>query len=505
VLIDDVPVLPGEASPPLPIGKPPAPIHVTLKVPGARTYSLQVAPSALGSTYMKASNADSGDGFGAAVALSGNTLVVGAPGESSSARGVNGDQNANNSSLSGAVYVFRNTPKGWVQEAYLKALNNRPVFNFGASLALSGDTLIVGAPGESGRSKGVNGDPEDQDLTSSGAVYVFQRSGSLWTQTAYIKASTPHVGDRFGSTLALSGDTLAVGAPLESSGARGVNGDQGSTSVARSGAVYVFSRSGPAWIQQAYVKASDTTADDQFGTSLALSGDILAIGAPRAANYAGAVYLFERSGALWAQQLRLPGSSITRNGSEIYVEEFGSSLALEGNTLAIGAPAEASLSWGVNPAGPRDTASDNSGTVYVFQRTPKGAAALWEQTTFIKAENVGAYDRFGVSVALSEGGLAVGAPGESSNGVGADGINWDNSLPGAGAVYIYRTTGSGWRFHSYLKAPAPDQSDHFGRTLALAGDSLVVGTSDEDGSASGIGGDQRDNRAPGSGAAYLFR
>ena len=120
----------------------------------------------------------------------------------------------------------------------------------------------------------------------AGAVYVFVRSGSTWTQQAYLKASNTGINDQFGNSVALSGDTLAVGAYKEDSPATGVNGDQAECCASDAGAVYVFVRSGSTWTQQAYVKASNTDARDAFGTSVALSGDTLAVGATGEASAA---------------------------------------------------------------------------------------------------------------------------------------------------------------------------------------------------------------------------
>src|SRR6185295_17279943 len=124
--------------------------------------------------------------------------------------------------------------------------------------ALFGATLAVGAPSESSGARGVNGNQNDNSEIRSGAVYVFQRSGTAWAQQAYIKASNTNDSDGFGMSVALFADTLAVAAPREDSGATGINGNQNDHSEFGSGAVYVFQRTGQTWAQQAYVKASNT-------------------------------------------------------------------------------------------------------------------------------------------------------------------------------------------------------------------------------------------------------
>src|SRR5262249_19250367 len=142
--------------------------------------------------------------------------------------------------------------------AYLKASNTDGSDELGWSVALSADglTLAVGAPFESSMATGIDGDQADNSAPDAGAVYVFIRTGATWTQQAYIKASNTHANEGFGFSVALSADgsTLAVGALEESSAATGVNGDQVDDSAPDAGAVYVFTRSGATWNQQAYIK-----------------------------------------------------------------------------------------------------------------------------------------------------------------------------------------------------------------------------------------------------------
>src|SRR5579864_5170090 len=245
--------------------------------------------------YLKASNTEANDHFGNGgtldghgVALSGdgNTLAVSAPYESSGAKGVNGDQSDNSVYSSGAVYVFIQKNGAWSQQAYIKPSNPGLSYRFGHMVALSqdGNTLAVSAHFEASAAKGINGDQNDKSIPQAGAVYVFTRTGTAWTQQAYIKASNtgekgvgkqPSKGDQFGFSIGLSadGNTLAVGAISEDSGATGINGDQNDNSKVSSGAVYIFTRTGAAWSQQAYVKASNTDVNNLFGYSVGLSAD----------------------------------------------------------------------------------------------------------------------------------------------------------------------------------------------------------------------------------------
>src|SRR5260221_6190414 len=229
--------------------------------------------------YLKASNTDRGDSLGGSVAVSGNTMVVGAPSECSNATGVNGNQNDNSAGSSGAAYVFVRSASGWSQEAYLKASNTGANDQFGTTVALSDDTVVVGAPGESSQATGVNGNQSDNDAPYSGAAYVFVRSGTNWTQQGYLKASNTELLDLFGISVTVSGDTIVVGANRESSRATGVNGDESDNSAQYAGPAYVFVRSGTNWSQQAYLKASNTGGGGFFGGSVAVSkGTVVAGG-----------------------------------------------------------------------------------------------------------------------------------------------------------------------------------------------------------------------------------
>jgi hypothetical protein len=223
--------------------------------------------------YVKASDTNRNDlfGWGSAVSSDGSTLAVAAPGWHASA---------------GSVYVFVRESSVWKQQAQLQGRSTEAGDRLGESLALSanGNTLIVGAPLEDSAATGVNGDQQSNASPSSGAVYVFVRAGSSWSQEAFLKASNTDPGDNFGFSVAVSadGNTLAAGAPLEDSGTTRVNGAEKANNAIDAGAAYVFARTGSTWSQQAYIKAPNTDPGDWLGYALALSGDgnTLAVGAP---------------------------------------------------------------------------------------------------------------------------------------------------------------------------------------------------------------------------------
>jgi hypothetical protein len=395
------------------------------------------------------------------------------------------------------------------QYAYGKASNTGGGDNFGTSVALSGDTLVVGAFGEDSAAQGVGGNQTDDSFPESGAVYVFRRTGAAWQQEAYLKASNTGPDDRFGASVALSGDTLAVGARTESSAAEGVGGNEDNDAAEGSGAVYVFRRNGTTWQQEAYIKASNTGTDDSFGSSVALSGDLLAVGATGedsatqgvgggqdddSAESSGAVYVFRRNGTTWQQEAYLKASN---TGDADF---FGTSMALSGDTLAVGATGEDSAARGVDGDQTDDSAA-SSGAVYVFRRTDSG----WQQEAYLKASNTEGEDEFGLSVALSGDTLVVGAPFEDSAAPGVGGDQSDEQAPASGAVYVFRRAGATWQQEKYIKSSNPDVNDQFGTSVALSGDILAVGAHGEDSGAQGVNGDQDRNDEIGSGAVYVFR
>ncbi len=254
-------------------------------------------------TYVKASDAGQDDFFGVSIALSqdGDLMAVGAPSEDSKDASANDDVITIDGSSAlldnGGVYVFERSEGIWTQKAKLKPSYIQWNQQFGASLALSADgtTLAVGTPGDWTTTGGINPDgsvydPKKVENYGSGAIFVFSKSNSTWSQQAYIKPAVTKAENQFGRVVSLSanGNTLAVGTSIDSSQATGVNGDQLDTSSLNSGAAYVFIRSGATWAQKSYIKAPNTNSSDRFGRTLELddSGETLAVGAYREASKA---------------------------------------------------------------------------------------------------------------------------------------------------------------------------------------------------------------------------
>jgi hypothetical protein len=335
--------------------------------------------------YIKASNADEGDLFGIALALSadGNTLAVGAEGEDGAVTGIDGPEDDRSAPLAGAAYVFSRRGSGWEQSAYVKASNTDAFDQFGGAVALSADgtTLAVGACREDSAATGVDGDQADDSGSAVGAAYVFVHDGTSWQQQAYLKPSqlNDYGNDDFGGALSLSADgsLLAVGAAGEASAAMGIDGDAANASAPYAGAVYLFGGKEASWEQQAYVKASNTGAGDEFGHHL--------------------------------------------------------ELAANGTTLIVGAALESSSSTGIDGAS-NDLAA-LAGAAYVFAND----AGQWRQQAFVNATNTSPGARFGFSLALSSDGarLAVGAVDEAGAAVGLNSDESDGTASGAGAAYVY--------------------------------------------------------------------
>jgi hypothetical protein len=459
------------------------------------------------------------------------------------------------------VTVTRQTAEAFAQQAYIKASNTGIADRFGYSIALDGDTLVIGAIYESGdfNSTGIPGTDND-NRSRAGAAYVFVRNAGVWSQQAYLKADNPQANYWFGYSVAVEGDTVAVGSPLEL--------------FDFSGAVYVYTRDGTDWSQQARLRPSNIGSNDRFGDSVSLSGETLVIGAyaedgdasstvdntnDNAAENAGAAYVFTRSGTTWTQQVYL--KAFNANAGDSF---SNNAIALDGNTLAIGAYAEdgdadstvASPNNGASNAGavyvytgsganwsleaylkasnvgtndmfggaisldgdtlivgavnedgdasstmasPNENTS-NSGAVYVFTRS----GTAWTQQAYLKASNAGVDDRFGDSVSLSVDTLIVGTVAEDGDAT-STAINPNENAFNAGAAYVFTRSGTTWLEQAYLKASNAASRDEFGASVAVDGDTMAVGAVFEESAATGVNGDQSDNSGPDSGAAYVFQ
>jgi hypothetical protein len=333
--------------------------------------------------YLKAEFPTVGDGFGRSVALENGEsgavrIAVGAWHDSNSAVGTNPKQRDSAAANSGAAYVFEYRAGGWVQVSYLKPSNTDFADSFGETIALDGDTLVVGAPLEAGAVGKINGDQANNDAFAAGAAYVFayDLDNDAWYQRSYLKPSTVAADQRFGNAVDVQGDTIVVGAFTEQNSATGVNPPVAEEVAEESGAVFVFTRKGDEWSQQAYLKSSNTDVRDRFGHAVALHGDTLVVGAPlessgaqmtaadqsnNDAAGAGAVYVFSRSDGTWSLEEYLKASNPEPG------DNFGAAVAFEGKHLVVGAPYEDSNVGGTTSESGPNNAAIAAGAFYVFR------------------------------------------------------------------------------------------------------------------------------------------
>ena len=432
-----------------------------------------------GVTYRKGSQISANSEFARSVSIDGDTVVVGAPGDFGG----------------GAAYVFARELDGWTEIARLLPDNLDELDRFGGSVAIEGDTIVVGAVGERSTATGVDGDDSINAAGNpSGAAYVFVRGqDGSWAQQAYLKASNTGPNDNFGYAVAVSGDTVAVSAHTEASNATGINGDGDNNLTSFSGAVYVFTRDDVTWSQQAYIKASNTGQFDRFGVALALSGDTLAVGAYyEDSSYhddpsnnelpdSGAVYVFTRDDVTWSQQAYLKASNIGAG------DWFGSSVALEANTLVVGARQEDGLL-----GDSLSDAANNSGAAYVFERAIDNT---WSQIAYLKPDLGDAFDAFGTIVAIHGDNIVVGAMEEDSSAAFPNVDPSDNDAENSGAAYVFTREDDSFTQTSYLKASNPDTDHRFGSALDVSATEVVVGAFSERGPG---------NNATNEGALYIY-
>ncbi|WP_369795332.1 fibronectin type III domain-containing protein [Bacteriovorax sp. BSW11_IV] len=432
----------------------------------------------------------------------------------------------NNNIIGQGLTATANTLKDlWYQESFIKTANNDPFDLFGSSVDLFADTLIVGAPGEDTASTIITSDItaiDNNNAESSGGVYIYKRTYEDWALHTFIKSSNSDLGDNFGQIVSIHKDTIAVGAPLEDSNQNTIT--NGATSSADnsskdSGAVYIYKIANDVWTQEAYIKSPYPDIDDEFGSAIDLNENTLVVGAYRedgdqttiingttasATNTSidsGGAYIYFRTGNSWTQEAYI--KAINNDSGNF----FAKSVAVDLNTVAIGAPKEDSNSTTIinGTTASSDSSSSASGAVYIYKRT----GANWAQESYIKAPNNNESDYFGSAVALRGDQLAVGAPEEDSNEItitNGPSASSDNNALSSGAVYVFERSGSNWNQTAYIKASNANTEDHFGSSLSLGQNTLVVGAKDEDSSQRGITLNSSPlNDAQNSGAAYIYR
>ncbi len=360
-------------------------------------YPLVVDPTWTQQAEMVASDGATGDDFGYSVAVSGNTAVVGAP-----------DKLVGPNIFQGVAYVFVRSGSNWTQQAELAAFDGAAGDQFGYSVSISGDTVVIGAPF---KGEGLS--------IIQGAAYIFMRTGTTWAVQAEILSSDGEPFDFFGTSVSVNADTAVVTAA-------GKNSDQG--------AAYVFVRSGTVWNQQQELTAFDGAGGDEFGTSVSLSGDTVAVGAQTKNGDQGAIYVFVRNGTAWSSLQEVVASDRVAN------DNFGRSVALSGNTLVVGAPQK---TIGSN-------IMQGAAYVLIFNGTS------WTQQQELTATDGTANDGFGSSVSLTGDTAVIGAPGKSINAKSQQ-----------GAVYQFGRTGTTWTQQQELTATDGTLNDDFGFSVSI--------------------------------------
>jgi hypothetical protein len=366
-----------------------------------------------------------GEHFGCSVSLSGDTALIGAAWR---------DCDDGTEVGTGAAYVFIRNGTIWTQQAKLLASDGSTEDGFGGSVSLDGDTALIGA------------EWDDDNGTCSGSAYVFTRNGTTWTQQAKLTASDGTAADHFGCSVSLSGDTALIGAFFDEE--YGWDGYVGSA--------YVFTRNGTKWIQQQKLTTLDGWESPTFGWSVSLSGDTALIGAIYGSNndgwMSGSAYVFTFDDRKWIHQQKLTASD---SG---YMDGFGSSVSLYGDTALIGAE------W------------DDNGSAYVFTRN----GTKWIQQQKLTASDGKEFNLFGGSVSLDGDTALIGAYGDDRN----------KEYPGSAYVFTYN--GSTWIQQQKLTASDGNKFDNFGCSVCLNGDIALIGARYDD------------DKGTDSGSAYIF-
>ena len=392
---------------------------------------------------LTASDGATGDYFGDSVAVHGDTIVIGTP------------QDNDNGNDSGSAYVYVRQSGVWSQAAKLTASDGATGDWFGESIAVDGDTVVVGAPRDAD-----NG-------TNTGSAYVFTKPAAGWTTTssfaAKLTASDGATGDYFGKSIAVDGDTVVVGA--------GGNDNNGSNA----GSAYVFTKPANGWTTTstaAKLTASDGADYDWFGESVAVDGDTVVVGAYGDADNGtntGSAYVFTKPAAGWTTTSSFAAKLTASDGTTN--DWFGKSIAVDGDTVVVGALLDADN-------------GRNSGSAYVFTKPGTGWTTTSSFAAKLTASGGATNDYFGISVAVDGDTVVVGAYGDAYIGIDT------------GSAYVFTKPGTGWTttssFAAKLTASDKATGDRFGKSVAVDANTIVIGAP------------QDDDKGAVSGSAYVY-
>ncbi|MCP4700287.1 MAG: hypothetical protein GY862_26060 [Gammaproteobacteria bacterium] len=369
-------------------------------------------------------DATAGSKFGHSISVSGETLLIGSPYNDSGGG-------------PGSAYVFARSGNIWTQMQKLAANGGEAGDRFGGSVSIDGNTLAIGASGD------------DDNGNNSGSAYVFVFDGAVWTQQKKLTAVLGATNDLFGGSVSISGDFLAIGA----------SGDDWNGS--NSGSVYVFVRNGIVWSTQQKLGANEAAAQDRFGASVSINGNLLAVGAPHDSDggffKSGSAYVFVHNGTSWDQDQKLNAAAPTMAGY------FGKSVSVSGSIIAIGAN-----------GGERDGISSGLGYLFVHD------SLNWTQQREFAPGDAAAYDKFGSSLSFNQDILAAGTPKDDDLGVDS------------GSVYVFARSKDSWIRQAKLTVIDAAAGDLFGSSVSHDGNILAAGAPDDN---DGING---------SGSTYVF-
>ncbi len=376
---------------------------------------------------LTASDAAGGDQFGSTLAMSGDYVIVGAPRKDGVGRN------------SGAAYIFRRQGTEWVEQTKLLAPDETRGDYFGISVAIDGDTALVGAH------------RSNEPLADCGAVYVFERTGENWNQTTKLIAPDPDSFAYFGFSVGIDANTAIVGATRDDEA--GID----------AGAAYVFVRNQFGWAPQAKLIGNNTESDDNFGFAVDVEGDFAIVTSPKNRG-SGSAYIYRREGTEWEQKrnrVRIRMIPIDPDGASA----FGVSVDIKGDTAVIGATGG-------------NVGEDVVGAAYIFtQNEPP----FWNQHTKLVAADRGGGDQLGFAVAIGENEVIAGAPRHNAGGLSS------------GAAYIFQQReDTSWVESGKLSDGETASEDQFGVSVSISGNFAISGAQ------------QDDDIAPNAGAAYIF-
>lgn len=346
---------------------------------------------------------------GTSVAVSGIYAVFGAPGSYYQAGGA------------GVAYVFKRENGVWTQQQKLTSPDPGPGNAFGSAVAISDDTIIVGAD--------MHRDENSGQYCSRGAAYIFKLEQGIWSLTTSLTIPLEDNFDLFGLSVAVSGNHAAVSAPYTGCGP-GKN----------RGAVYMYKREGKTWAQHQILTVNDGTVYDTFGRSVSVSGDYMAAGFEEG-SFTGSVYVYKYDGAAWVQQAKLgpPDGTVS--------DEFGLSVAISGNHIIAGAYGDSESGY-------------DSGAAYMF-KLENGA---WTEQAKLTASDPVKSDNFGFSVAIDGNTAAVGTR-----------RSLDGDIDAPNFVYIYRLENGTWKERAKLYATDNPGDSNYGTSVAVSGSQALVG------------------------------